>query len=408
LKRGFAVYYLTCFTLFAVITPNLQLLLNELGWDYLQFGTHQGVYQLVGVSGPLLIGVLADRSGRYRSLLFLGYLSLLPLFFLMGLDFSFIFTLILIGLIGISLKSIVPLSDALLSNSLDNPQEDYGKLRVWGSIGFLLCTVVIDYSGILEVNFVRSFNLLILVTTLLTMGTLFLLPARGGRKQEDVKVSKGPPIPRIFWLLMALLFVAWFAQSAYFSFFSIFLRERTSITRINLQWGLGALFEIPLIFLSGPLIRRRGLKPLLIFTFVMVALRLFLYSLVKDSLILTMSQVLHSVTFGLLHSISIAVINRFVSRDKLAQAMTLYSAVIRGGSAFLGSTLGGLISKHWGLESLFLVYSLFPLPLIVILFFIPREKLEWNVRSENHEKNLSNINDSDSPGTMGTGAPPKS
>lgn len=376
-RKGFALYYFTCFTLFSVITPNLQLFLESQGWDYTMIGFLQGVYQLVGVAGPLFIGGLADRTGRYRPFLLAGYLCLIPAFFLMGRTGPVFMAILLIGIIGIALKSIVPLSDTLLSHSLDDPEKDYGKLRIWGSIGFLSCSFFLDYSGIFEQNFQRSFLRMILITAVLSILSLMFLPS--SRKQgaaESRKKEKDEKIPAYFWLLMTVLFIAWFANSAYFSFYSLFLKEMTSISKLNIQWGLGALFEIPLMFLSGYLLQKRGLKPLLLATLVVLSLRLGLYGLVLNPVVLTLSQILHALTFGLLHSLSVASVNRFIPPGKKAAAMALYSAVIRGGSAFLGSTLGGWISEQWGLQKLFGVYSLIPLLAIGLLLFVPGHLLE--------------------------------
>jgi len=375
-KKGFALYFFMCFTLFSVITPNLQLFLEARGWSYTMIGVLQGIYQLVGVTGPLFIGAAADKRGRYRPFLIGGYLALIPSFWLLGLLSHPLAAIAVMGIIGIALKSIVPLSDTLLSHSLKNPEEDYGKMRIWGSIGFLACSVFLDYSGVLKHNFQRSFLLLITVFTVLSLLTLFFLPSSRSRKESSSKQTESDEkIPRVFWAVMVVLFIAWFANSAYFSFFTLFLREIAGIEKVNIQWGLGALFEIPLMFLSGAILRKLGYKRLMVFTLLVTVFRMGLYWLVTDPVLLTMTQMLHGITFGLLHSLSVASINRFVPAGKKASAMALYSAV-RGGSAFLGSALGGWISDTLGLQSLFGVYSLIPLLALAMLLMIPTEKLE--------------------------------
>jgi len=285
--------------------------------------------------------------------------------------------ILLIGVIGIALKSIVPLSDTLLSHSLDNPEQDYGKLRIWGSIGFLSCSFFLDYSGIFEMHFHRSFLRMILITALLSVFSLFFLPSSKNKEVKKMENNRtDEKIPGYFWLLMTVLFIAWFANSAYFSFYSLFLKQMAGIDKVNIQWGLGALFEIPLMFLSGYLLQKKGLKTLLMGTLVVLSLRLGLYGLVLNPVVLTLSQILHAVTFGLLHSLSVASVNRFVPAGKKAAAMAMYSAVIRGGSAFLGSTLGGWISDQWGLQRLFGIYSLIPLLAVGLLLLLPGHLLE--------------------------------
>lgn len=400
MKKGFIFYYLGSMTLFAVITPNLQLFLESRGFNYTEIGFLQGLYQLVGVAGPLFIGSLADRSGRYRTLLILNYLVMIPLFLLLGLDHPLGLTAIWISIFGIALKSVVPLGDTLLSHSLENPEEDYGKYRIWGSIGFLACTIFMDYSGVFSRDFSRRFIGLMMLGALITLFTVFLLPDSGDnrKRQEEGKSNPEARLPLVFWLTMLTLFFAWMANSAYFSFYSLFLREETPITRVNIQWGLGALFEMPMIFFSGWIIRRWGIRKPLIFSLLVLSLRLGLYAFVRDPVILTLSQLLHAVTFGLLHVLAIAGVNRFAPPARKAAAMAIYFAVIRGAATFLGSTLGGWLSETGGFSRLFWVNALIPLPIALLLCIIPLRKLEYKRKGVSDEKIL--VSDPVSPSTF--------
>lgn len=378
MKKGFAFYYFSCFCLFAVITPNLQLFLEAQGWDYFSIGLLQGVYQLVGVCGPLVVGSLADRMGRYRPFILGGYLLLIPAFFFLGRAEALILAMITMGIIGIGLKSIVPLSDTLLSRSLEDPEMDYGKLRIWGSIGFLVFGFFLDLSGILEGDISRPFLRLIYLTTGLSLLGMLFLPSSKSTKSQGAHHSRSHvKIPRLFWGVMVLLFFGWMANSAYFSFFSLFLREYTPIEKVNIQWALGALFEIPLMFLSGALLRRWGLKRLMIVTLAVLSLRLMLYAWLRDPMLLSLSQILHALSFGLFHSLSVAAVNRFVPAGRKALAMAIYSAFVRGGAAFVGSTLGGWISQQWGIPRLFFIYGLLVLPILIVFCFLPGRMLEW-------------------------------
>lgn len=388
MKKGFIFFYLGSMALFAVITPNLQLFLESKGYSYTEIGFLQGLYQLVGVAGPLFIGALADRTGRYRTLLMGNYLLMIPLFLLLGMDQPVLLVAFWISLFGIALKSVVPLGDTLLSHNLKNPEEDYGKYRIWGSVGFLLCTVILDYSGVLNKNFGNRFISLMVLGSVITLVTVIFLPSSKEQheKRKMDRAGSDASLPLIFWITMITLFFAWLANSAYFSFYSLFLREATAITKVNVQWGLGALFEMPLIFFSGWIIRKWGIKKPLIFSLLVLSLRLGLYSFVRDPLILTLSQILHAVTFGLLHVLAIAGVNRYAPPAKKAAAMAIYFAVIRGTATFIGSTLGGWLSETGGFTRLFLVNALIPLPVALILCIIPFGKLEYSGKGEPHEK----------------------
>ena len=65
----FRIHYFVLFAVLATINPYFQLFLRARGFSTDDIGFLQGVLGAAGVAGPLVIGYLADRLGRRRTLL---------------------------------------------------------------------------------------------------------------------------------------------------------------------------------------------------------------------------------------------------------------------------------------------------------------------------------------------------
>jgi predicted MFS family arabinose efflux permease len=65
----FRIHYFVLFAVLATINPYFQLFLRACGFSTDDIGFLQGILGMAGVAGPLVIGYLADRLGRRRTLL---------------------------------------------------------------------------------------------------------------------------------------------------------------------------------------------------------------------------------------------------------------------------------------------------------------------------------------------------
>lgn len=379
LPLGLHYFFFTA--VFALLSPQMQILLSKKGFNIEQIGWLLGVQQVVGILGPLLLAAPVDRHAKYKRALLVLLVLIIPTFIAL-IQFSTFWTvLIIMAISGILLRSIVPFSDAYASHLLEKPDKQYGPIRTMGSIGFLSLSFFIDFSGILESNYQARF-LIIMIAVLIPVFLiiLFLLPSKVKHLQSDNKGSLKPdkPLDIRFWFILGILFLGWLGKSSYFSFYSLYLNE-SGIFKVNLQWALGALCEIPLLFFSGWILKKFSLKNLMIIALFTVAFRLGLFALTPGKVILTASQLLHAITFGLLHICSISFINRNTGPSQRALGMVLYMSVARGGAGFIGSAVGGMIAINTGLASLYGIYAIPPLiGLILLLFYKPKEQKEVN------------------------------
>jgi PPP family 3-phenylpropionic acid transporter len=150
-----------------------------------------------------------------------------------------------------------------------------------------------------------------------------------------------PPV-LLFFLTVFLMI---FAHAALYAYYSLYLaRLGFSPSFIGLMWALGVLAEIIFFFYQAQVLTRYALNTLLLCSFLICAVRFFMIGFGAHSLILlVLAQLMHAVTFGMHHSASMALLQRWFGSGLTARGQALYVAVGYG----LGGSLGGLVAAQW-------------------------------------------------------------
>lgn len=141
----------------------------------------------------------------------------------------------------------------------------YARVRVWGSISFIVCApligVLADSNGLRAIFFVMIPALVIggLVATTLPGRSLSVRAPNLRRAPGTVLRHR----PIALFLLGAL--VGWTALSAQSSFFTIYLRSLGAPNDlVGWAWSVGAITEVPAMFFFPLLARRFGVERLIV------------------------------------------------------------------------------------------------------------------------------------------------
>jgi PPP family 3-phenylpropionic acid transporter len=364
------VYIANYFFLFAtaaVFHPYFQLFLKARGFSLSQMGVLLACAQLAGMVGPLALGRAADRSGRFRRMLIAcvsaSTLAMFPLIF----TNRFILVVPLVVLVGMSYHSLIPLTDALSNRRLDNPEQNWGRVRLFGTVSFILVSLLYRFSGLIDGSSSQSIFLNQAVLAALYFATLFLLPRRQESEADPLHLSDGIKLDRTFWLGIGIIFLASFSSSSYLSFLSLYLQESLGINNVSGMWAVSATIEIPVFFYAGRLIRRFGLRAMFLTAFAAIILRLLLYAIFPNRPAIVAAQLLHGITFGLFHATAVRWVSGIAGQRRIGAAMTIYSALGNGLALFFGSLVGGYLIEAVGFRVFYSLYSLPALIAIIIL-----------------------------------------
>ncbi len=180
--------------------------------------------------------------------------------------------------------------------------------------------------------------LLLLATLTLPTPTIDKAASQAGKMG---RLLCQPPV-LLFFLTVFLMI---FAHAALYAYYSLYLaRLGFSPSFIGLMWALGVLAEIIFFFYQAQVLTRYALNTLLLCSFLICAVRFFMIGFGAHSFtLLVLAQLMHAVTFGMHHSASMALLQRWFGSGLTARGQALYVAVGYG----LGGSLGGLVAAQW-------------------------------------------------------------
>ena len=135
------------------------------------------------IFGPPFWGWLADYgSGKFKITIIIQFSAFIACLLSIFLFFhwSFLNLFIILCAVSFFLSGQIPIAESLIMNKIKGDMGKYGKLRLWGSIGFVFAVlfggVIFDTYGIIHIPIALtvSLSLLFFVTLFLSPEKLFL------------------------------------------------------------------------------------------------------------------------------------------------------------------------------------------------------------------------------------------
>ncbi|MDC7218836.1 MAG: MFS transporter [Spirochaetales bacterium] len=366
----FGFIYLGLFGSFAVISPFLQLFLRGLDFSPSQIGLMLGSFEIAGIFGPMIIGAAGDRTGKFKILLFTCEILAIIFHSSLLLDLPFILSLGSIFFLGFFFKNGIPLTETLASHGLPDFQKNYGKVRVVGSLSYVGVAFFLSVFKLIDATSPQSILFWFVTMVLFHISTLFFLPK--AEYTPEAHSKREGSLSLIFWLGIATVFFNRLSMSAYYSFFFLFIQETWNIQQIGAVSALSAFAEIPVIIYAIRFIPRYGYPRLFTIALLGTTARMMLNAFAPNFGLVLAGQVLHCLSFGLMHAVIIAFIQEKTKPANRGIAMAIYISLGMGMGGFLGSTMGGYIVEQSGFRMLYFIYGLIPLGGLIPCWFLKR------------------------------------
>jgi len=339
-----SAFYLAYFSFVGAFSPYFSLYLQSLGHSAAAIGVLLAGMQVMRLVAPTLWAGFADRSGRHALLLrsALGVVVLVAA----ALCFvsSFWAMLALMALLGFFTNAALPLFEAITFAHLKDDIGRYGRLRVWGSIGFILA--VTGVGAALDLWPIALLPWLVLAVLLASFVCALVVPDVATRREQRQAVSVWPVVrrPEVIALFAACFFMS-VAHGPLYGFYSIHLAANDySKTLVGAMWSLGVIAEIGVFLAMPQLTRRFSMRALLAFSFGCGVVRFVLIGwAVSSPWVMAFAQLLHAATFGLYHATAVSFINRWFPDALRARGQALYMSLTFGAGGMLGSFASGLV-----------------------------------------------------------------
>jgi PPP family 3-phenylpropionic acid transporter len=292
---------------------------------------------------------VADRLGNRRLVVQVAALGSVICY--LGLFFTIEYFELLMVLVCMSFfwSASMPLVEATTLTYLGKNSSSYGRLRSWGSLGFIITVMslgyVFDFIAIRWILWVGlSIQLGILYFSRQIPATTVI--AHHTDHQPILRIVLQPHVLALFGacFLMAV------AHGPYYTFFSIYLVEHGyAKSSVGALWTLGVFCEIVVFFSMPWLMRHYSLPKILIVSMVLAVIRFLLIAWQVDNLIyLFLAQILHAATFGAFHAAAVALIHHYFRGRHQSRGQALFGSITYGAGGMLGGIGGGPLWLQWG------------------------------------------------------------
>ncbi|GAB4125721.1 MAG: major facilitator superfamily domain-containing protein 6 [Sideroxydans sp.] len=368
--RAIAGFYFFYFAFVGMFAPYWSLYLQSLRFDAIDIATLMALQPVMRMTAPNLWGWLADYTGQRRAVVVMA--AALSALFYVGVFFtqSFWGLFAVLLLMNFFWSASMPLVEATTFSYLGRNTAHYGRLRSWGSIGFIVSVVGLGY----------AFDHIAIAWLLWAglaceLGILFFA-RQIPETRASAHHSDQQPILRIVLqphvlALLAASFLMAVAHAPYYTFFSIHLVGHAySKTAVGLLWALGVVCEIVVFFLMPRLAQRFSPARLLQAGLAAAVLRFLLIGWCVDNLAIMLGvQMLHALTFGAFHVAAVALVHAFFRGRHQSRGQALYSSLSYGAGGMLGTLASGPVWHHWGASMLYSVSAAIALfGLLIVLW----------------------------------------
>ena len=361
-------YYFFYFAFIGVFTPYFGLYLQSLEFSAWDISVLMTQMQLMRLIGPYFWSALVDRFGHRMPVIRLTGLATLLVFGIFFFASRFEVLLVALGLFSFFWVAALPLVETLTFDHLRENPARYSRIRLWGSIGFILAVLAVG--ALLDHWPLSSLLWAILLSLAGIMLCGLSIPEAAAAHGHDAH----PPVARILRqprvrALLAACFAMSAAHGALHIFYSIFLSAHGySKSLVGGLWTLGVLAEIAVFLGMAQVMRRVSLRQILLVSFAAAAVRFVAIGYAVDHVaILVLAQLLHGLTFGAFHAAAIAAINRWFPGNTRSRGQALYSSLSFGAGGLVGGLISGLAWDRLGGGLTFSLGTLFALVGLVVV-----------------------------------------
>ncbi len=242
--------------------------------------------------------------------------------------------------LGIGMSLVLPYIELIALRSVGGAR--YGKIRLFGSVGFILVALVLVKflsSSVVALSF-------LVALTFLTSIFAFIIVKNVNKVCNEKEVSKNDIDLIGDWKLWVGLTLMQVSFGSFYNFFTIYETDYgVSLDMTIYLWTFGVLAEITMLFSQGKLLRGDLLQMLQITAFV-TAFRWFLvFAFAQNLAVMFFAQMLHALSFALFHTAAISYLFRIYKHKALAQQF--FSGITYGFGGFSGALIAGYIYEFY-------------------------------------------------------------
>ena len=337
--------YFWYFGILGLVVPFLSVFLDARGFTSLEIGEILAVITATKIVAPTLWAQLADKSGKQLTIVKIGALLALLSFSLIIWTVSYWPLMFSLAMFSLFWTAILPQLEVMTLNSIRKSAKIYARIRLWGSIGFVIVAML--GGEIIERYSPEAFSYIgivilagLFLSTLVSQQPRIKILAKVDNSSIKDKVFNGNFLLFFFAGLMLQM-----SFGPYYVFFALYLKNLAySGFLIGIFIAIGVVAEIGIFIFAGLFFKSFSLKALISGSILLTALRWYIVGHFADSdIALALSQLIHALSFGLYHSASIAFIQQHFNANQQSRGQAIYIGGVYGIGGAVGAYMAGVL-----------------------------------------------------------------
>lgn len=373
----FALFYALYFALLGCIAPFWGLYLQHLEFSASDIGLLMGMFGVVRILAPNIWAAQARHFNSTLHMIRLAGLLTVVSFTLIFVARDLVWVAVVMVAYGFFWAAMLPQYEALCMESLGNQLDRYSRVRLWGSLGFVITVgvlgAVFDQWGIALLP-VIMWILMVLITV------NAWLVSQDKRPKEQVLGQASFLSLLTSKAVIGFIVVNIFLQISfgpYYTFFSIFLESAGySASLIGVFWAIGVIAEVILFWQFGRIMHLMSWRTWIAVSLIVTGIRWALTGYLLHSFwTLILLQTLHAFSFAAMHAVSMRYIQSLFPGSLQARGQALYSSVSFGLGGAIGAFASGLLWESLGGTLVFLLAGIVSmLAAVIAIYTLDNEK----------------------------------
>lgn len=368
--KYFKYYYMVAFMTYGVFNPYLNVWLEkDKGLSGIQIGVIASMILIASVISQPLWGMIASSTGKHYRLLMISFIltGVSVLFF--KVQTTYVGLIIMAVIFQLARTPLTPLSDILSSQYCAENNKEYGVIRSFGSLGFILITAIV---GILLMKLPMEETIFYGHIVVLVL-CIYFITKIGEIKVKPVKKVSGS-FRRLFFnkhfyflIFFSSLVIA--PHNAAFTFSSNHLVTTLAAAPIFITY-LNVFSALPEIFLLGKtnmVIRKLGYYKYFMTIVIFAMTRYLITGFINNPyLLILISMLTHVVIISGMTAGLISYIRDNFIEEQITNALSWSTTILMISTAFF-SYINGILYQYVGSHYIFILTGLVAMVALIIM-----------------------------------------